>query len=143
MGKGEGGGPDEERRDEEGEGEGVWASDLEMGAWDAEDERMDLFVEELQSPLLYELLASRHILYSKSERSYIFYAKPLAIRTGEEVVNELESVVPDDDTLDSGGDDAVGETLVVCIQTSERMESEDWDIISCVSELSWMEGEEA
>lgn len=24
-----------------------WASDLEMGAWDAEDERMGLFVEKL------------------------------------------------------------------------------------------------
>ena len=63
------------------------------------------------------------------------------------VVDELESVVPDDDAPDSRGDDTVGETLVACIQTSERMESEDWDIVSCVSELSWMdlsaEGEEA
>ena len=31
------------------------------------------------------------------------------------VVDELESVVPDDDALDSGGDDAVWETLVACI----------------------------
>ena len=124
-----------------------WASDLEMGAWDAEDERMGLFVEKLQPPPLYGLLASRHILYRRSECSRVFYAEPLAIRTGEGVVDELESVVYDDDALDSGGDDAVGETLVACIQTSERMESEDWDIVSCVSELSWMdlsaEGEEA
>lgn len=27
---------------------GWWGSDLEMGAWDVEDERMDVFVEELQ-----------------------------------------------------------------------------------------------
>lgn len=56
-------------------------------------------------------------------------------------------MVPDDDAPDSRGDDTVGETLVACIQTSERMESEDWDIVSCVSELPWMdlnaEGEEA
>lgn len=86
-----------------------WASDLEMRAWDAEDERMGLFVEELQSPPLHGLLASRHILYRKSECSHILYAKPLAIRKGEGVVDELESVVPDDDTLDSGGYDSVGE----------------------------------
>ena len=59
-----------------------WASDLEMGAWDVEDERMGVFVEELQSPLLYGLLVSRHILYRKSEGSHV-YAKPPAIRTGE------------------------------------------------------------
>jgi len=34
----------------------------------------------------YRLPASRHILYGKSECSHIFYAKPLAIRTGEGVV---------------------------------------------------------
>ena len=50
---------------------GWWASDLEMGAWDVEDERMSVFAEELQSPLLYGLLASRHILYRKSECSHI------------------------------------------------------------------------
>jgi hypothetical protein len=99
-----------------------WASDLEMRAWDAEDERMGLFVEELQPPPLHGLLASRHILYRKSECSHILYAKPLEIRKGEGVVDELESVVPDDDTPDSGGYDAVGETPVACIQTSERIE---------------------
>jgi hypothetical protein len=36
----------------------------------------------LQPPPLYGLLASRHISYGKSECSHIFYAKPLAIRTG-------------------------------------------------------------
>lgn len=70
-----------------------WASDLEMGAWNAEDERMGLFVDELQSPPLHGLLTSRHILYRKSECFHIFYAKPLAIRKGEGVVDELESVV--------------------------------------------------
>ena len=37
----------------------------------------------LQPPPLHGLLASRHILYGKSECSHIFYAKPLAIRAGE------------------------------------------------------------
>ena len=83
-----------------------------------------MFAEELQSPLLYGLLASRHILYRKSECSHILCQATSNPYRGE-VVDELESVVPDDDALDSGGDDAVGETLVACIQTSERMESED------------------
>jgi hypothetical protein len=38
------------------------------------------------TPSLYGLLASRHILYGKSECSHIFYAKPLATGTGKEVV---------------------------------------------------------
>jgi hypothetical protein len=86
---------------------------------------MGLSVKELQSPPLHGLLASKHILYRKSKCSHILYAKMLAIRKGEGVVDELESIVPDDDTLDSGGYDAEGETPVACIHTSERMESED------------------
>ena len=75
---------------------------------------MSVFAEELQSPLLYGLLASRHILYRKSECSHILcQATSNPYRGG--VVDELESVVPDDDALDSGGDDAVWETLVACI----------------------------
>jgi len=46
------------------------------------------FEDDLQPLPMYRLLASRHILYGRSECSHILYAKPLAIRTGKGVVDK-------------------------------------------------------